>query len=255
MRTPTWWFPRTASMGGCGADSGPGAGEERSRTIGIRVLVVDDQAIVRAGFVAILTAETDMTVVGEAADGDAAVAMSAQLAPDLVLMDIRMPGMDGLTATRLITSHGSGSRVLVLTTFDLDAYVYEALRAGASGFLLKDSEPEDLLAAIRVVASGDGVLAPAVTGRLIAAFARGASFAPEITGALESLTSREREILVLVATGLSNAEIGARLEVAVGTVKVHVSSVLNKLSLRDRVQATIFAYESGLVRPSVTPAL
>ncbi|WP_229076956.1 response regulator transcription factor, partial [Actinoplanes sp. DH11] len=134
----------------------------------MRVLVVDDQAIVRAGFVAILTAEADMTVVGEAADGDAAVAMSAQLAPDLVLMDIRMPGMDGLTATRLITNHGSGARVLVLTTFDLDAYVYEALRAGASGFLLKDSEPEDLLTAIRVVASGDGVLAPAVTGRLIA---------------------------------------------------------------------------------------
>ncbi|MER5276924.1 response regulator transcription factor [Streptomyces sp. NPDC002809] len=215
----------------------------------IRVLVVDDQAIVRAGFAAILTAESDMTVVGEAADGDAAVSMAAELAPDLVLMDIRMPGMDGLTATRLITRHGSRTKVLVLTTFDLDAYVYEALRAGSSGFLLKDSEPEDLLAAIRVVVSGDGVLAPAVTGRLIAAFAHGAPVGPEIGGALTSLTPREREIMTLVATGLSNTEIGERLGVAMGTVKAHVSAVLNKLSLRDRVQATIFAYESGLIRP------
>ncbi|MGY0071328.1 response regulator [Streptomyces sp. QTS137] len=219
----------------------------------IRALVVDDQTIVRAGFVAILDAEADMTVVGEAADGDAAVAMTAELTPDLVLMDIRMPGMDGLTATRLITRHSSRTRVLVLTTFDLDAYVYEALRAGASGFLLKDSEPDALLAAIRIVASGDGVLAPAVTGRLIAAFAHGAPVPAEGTGALGRLTHREREILTLVATGLSNAEIGARLGLAVGTVKVHVSAVLGKLGLRDRVQATIFAYESGLIRPSGMP--
>ncbi|MHC3455339.1 response regulator [Streptomyces prasinus] len=216
----------------------------------IRVLVADDQTIVRAGFVAILTAEADMTVVGEAAEGDAAVAMAAELAPDLVLMDIRMPGMDGLTATRLITRHSNHPRVLVLTTFDLDAYVYEALRAGASGYLLKDAEPEALLVAIRGVAAGDGVLAPAVTGRLIAAFAQGAPVSPETTGALSSLTRREREILTLVATGLSNAEIGERLGLALGTVKVHVSAVLNKLGLRDRVQATIFAYESGLIRPS-----
>ncbi|WP_461028943.1 response regulator [Streptomyces sparsus] len=221
--------------------------------MGIRVLVVDDQAIVRAGFVAILTAEADITVVGEAADGDAAVSMAAELAPDLVLMDIRMPGMDGLTATRLITRQSDRTRVLVLTTFDLDAYVYEALRAGASGFLLKDSEPDDLLSAIQVVASGDGVLAPAVTRRLIAAFAQGAPVHTEVAGVLGRLTHREREILILVGTGLSNAEIGARLGLAVGTVKMHVSAVLSKLALRDRVQATIFAYESGLIRPSGTP--
>ncbi|MFI6862442.1 response regulator [Streptomyces sp. NPDC050421] len=215
----------------------------------IRLLVVDDQAIVRAGFTAILTAETDMTVVGEAADGDAAVAMAADLAPDLVLMDIRMPGMDGLMATRLITRHHSLIKVLVLTTFDLDAYVYEALRAGSSGFLLKDTEPEALLAAVRVVVSGDGVLAPAVTGRLIEAFAHGAPVAPETSGALHSLTPREREILILVATGLTNMEIGERLGLALGTVKVHVSAILAKLGLRDRVQATICAYESGLIRP------
>ncbi|MCX2928042.1 response regulator [Streptomyces sp. NEAU-W12] len=220
----------------------------------IRLLVVDDQAIVRAGFVAILGAEDDMVVVGEAAEGDTAVSMAAELAPDLVLMDIRMPGMDGLTATRLITRHSGGTRVLVLTTFDLDAYVYEALRAGASGFLLKDSEPDDLLSAIRIVASGDGVLAPAVTRRLIAAFAHGAPVHANVAEVLDRLTHREREILVLVATGLSNAEIGARLELTVGTVKVHVSAVLSKLALRDRVQATIFAYESGLIRPSGTQA-
>lgn len=190
-----------------------------------------------------------MTVVGEAADGEAAVAMAAEFTPDLVLMDIRMPGMDGLTATRLITRHNSRTKVLVLTTFDLDAYVYDALRAGSSGFLLKDSEPEALLTAIRTVVSGDGVLAPAVTGRLIAAFAHGAPVAPEVSGALDSLTHREREILTLIATGLSNTEIGERLGLAMGTVKAHVSAVLNKLSLRDRVQATILAYESGLIRP------
>ncbi|MFI8201205.1 response regulator [Streptomyces sp. NPDC085937] len=216
----------------------------------IRVLVADDQAIVRAGFTAILAAEPDITVVGEAADGGAAVAMAAELEPDLVLMDIRMPGMDGLAATRLITRNSRRVRVLVLTTFDLDAYVYDALRAGSSGYLLKDSEPDALLHAIRVVAAGDGVLAPAVTGRLIAAFSQGAPVPAGTTAAVDSLTSREREVLTLVATGLSNAEIGDRLGLALGTVKVHVSAVLGKLNLRDRVQATIFAYESGLIRPS-----
>lgn len=235
------------------AGEGPRTDKARRSAIGIRLLVVDDQAIVRAGFVAILGAEDDITVVGEAAEGATAVSMAAELAPDLVLMDIRMPGMDGLTATRLITRHSSRTRVLVLTTFDLDAYVYEALRAGASGFLLKDSEPEDLLSAIRVVASGDGVLAPAVTRRLIEAFAHGAPVHADAAEVLDRLTHREREILVLVATGLSNAEIGARLELAVGTVKVHVSAVLSKLALRDRVQATIFAYESGLIRPAGIP--
>ncbi|MEV7015821.1 DNA-binding response regulator [Streptomyces sp. DH-12] len=216
----------------------------------IRVLVADDQAMIRAGFTAILAAEPDITVVGEATDGGTAVAMAAELQPDLVLMDIRMPGMDGLTATRLITRNGSPVRVLVLTTFDLDAYVYDALRAGSSGYLLKDSDPDELLNAIRVVAAGDGVLAPAVTGRLIAAFAQGAPVSARTTAAVDSLTPRERETLTLVATGLTNAEIGERLGLAVGTVKVHVSAVLGKLNLRDRVQATIFAYESGLIRPS-----
>jgi DNA-binding NarL/FixJ family response regulator len=219
----------------------------------MRVLVVDDQAIVRTGFVAILNAEDDITVVGEAADGEAAVTMTAELDPDLVLMDIRMPGMDGLTATRLITRNGSRAKVLVLSTFDLDAYVYDALRAGASGFLLKDAGSDDLLSAIRVVASGDSVLAPAVTRRLIAAFSQGAPVQAEVAGALECLTHREREVLILVATGLSNAEISERLGLAVGTVKVHVSAVLSKLALRDRVQLTIFAYDSGLVRPSGMP--
>lgn len=246
---PAGVLPLVAAMGECEAGTRPSMSEDRGCAISIRVLVVDDQAIVRAGFAAILSAEADMTVVGEAADGDAAVAMAADLTPDLVLMDIRMPGMDGLTATRLITRHSSRTKVLVLTTFDLDAYVYDALRAGSSGFLLKDSEPEALLAAIRIVFSGDGVLAPAVTGRLIAAFAHGASVTPEISGALDRLTHREREIMTLVATGLSNTEIGERLGLAMGTVKAHVSAVLNKLSLRDRVQATILAYESGLIRP------
>ncbi|MFI7498797.1 response regulator [Streptomyces sp. NPDC049687] len=220
----------------------------------IRVMVVDDQAVVRAGFAAIVDAEPDLSVVGEAADGATAVALAEQEAPDVVLMDIRMPGMDGLTAARLITALDSRPRVLVLTTFDLDAYVYEALRAGSSGFLLKDALPEDVLSAIRVVASGDGILAPAVTRRLISAFAHGAPLPPTITGALERLTAREREVLVLIASGLTNAEIGLQLGVTTGTVKSHVNALLTKLALRDRVQATILAYETGLIRPRTAGA-
>ncbi|GAA3635763.1 response regulator [Streptomyces chitinivorans] len=216
------------------------------------MLVVDDQAVVRAGFAAIVDAEPDLSVVGEAGDGATAVELAAELGPDVVLMDIRMPGMDGLTATRLITGGPSGARVLVLTTFDLDSYVFEALCAGASGFLLKDARADDLLAAVRVVASGDGILAPAVTGRLIAAFAQGAPVRPEAGRALERLTPREREVLLLVASGLTNAEIGERLGVSTGTVKTHVNALFGKLGLRDRVQATILAYDTGLIRPRTT---
>ncbi|MCZ0985919.1 response regulator [Streptomyces diastatochromogenes] len=213
------------------------------------MIVVDDQAVVRAGFAAIVDAEPDLIVVGEAGDGATAVSLATAEAPDLVLMDIRMPGMDGLTATRLITAPENGPRVLVLTTFDLDEYVYEALRAGASGFLLKDAQPEDLLTAIRVVASGDGILAPTVTRRLIRTFAQGARQVPTVTGVFEHLTPREREVLLKIASGLTNAEIGAELGVTTGTVKTHVNGLLSKLGLRDRVQATILAYESGLIRP------
>ncbi|MFI1925443.1 MULTISPECIES: response regulator transcription factor [unclassified Streptomyces] len=218
------------------------------------MLVVDDQAVVRAGFAAIVDAEPDLTVVGEAGDGASAVELAGREAPDVVLMDIRMPGMDGLTATRLITAPESGPRVLVLTTFDLDAHVYEALRAGASGFLLKDAQPEELLTALRVVASGDGILAPAVTRRLIDTFAQGAPAPPVVTGALGGLTPREREVLLHIASGLANAEIAAVLGVTTGTVKTHVNALLTKLGLRDRVQATILAYESGLIRPRGAPA-
>ncbi|MGK5446082.1 response regulator [Streptomyces radiopugnans] len=218
----------------------------------VRVLVVDDQAVVRAGFAAIVDAEPDLSVVGEAGDGATAVELTAELDPDVVLMDIRMPGMDGLTATRLIAGGPARARVLVLTTFDLDSYVFEALCAGASGFLLKDARADDLLAAVRVVASGDGILAPAVTGRLIAAFAQGGPVRPEAGGALERLTPREREVLLLVASGLTNAEIGERLGVSTGTVKTHVNALFGKLGLRDRVQATILAYDTGLIRPRTT---
>ncbi|MBP2047094.1 DNA-binding NarL/FixJ family response regulator [Streptomyces griseochromogenes] len=214
------------------------------------MIVVDDQAVVRAGFAAIVDAEPDLTVVAEAGDGATAVSLACAEEPDLVLMDIRMPGMDGLTATRLITAPANGPRVLVLTTFDLDEYVYEALRAGASGFLLKDAQPEELLSAIRVVAAGEGILAPAVTRRLIDAFAQGVPQPASDAGGLGQLTPREREVLLKIASGLTNAEIGAELGVTTGTVKTHVNALLSKLGLRDRVQATILAYESGLVRPS-----
>ncbi|WP_348775123.1 response regulator transcription factor [Solwaraspora sp. WMMD791] len=216
--------------------------------IGIRVIVVDDQPVVAAGFVAIIDAEPDLTVVGTAGDGAAAVSAAARLRPDVVVMDIRMPGMNGITATRLLTARG-GPRVLVLTTFDLDAYVFEALRAGASGFLLKDAEPNELLAAIRIVAGGESLLAPAVTSRLIAAFVAGQPAEAVPPPAVAGLTPREREVLRLVAQGLSNAEAAARLGVGVGTVKSHVNAVLGKLGVRDRVQATIVAYDAGLVSP------
>jgi DNA-binding NarL/FixJ family response regulator len=214
-------------------------------------MVVDDQPVVRAGFAAIIDAEPDLDVVAQAGDGAAAVSLAAQARPDVVLMDVRMPGMDGLTATRLLTSTGDGARVLVLTTFDLDEYVFEALRCGASGFLLKDARPAELVDAIRVVAAGEGMLAPAVTRRLIDAFASGTvtRVAPAGGPVLDTLTPRELDVLTLLVRGMSNAEIGEALGVATGTVKAHVNAVLGKLGVRDRVQATILAYDLGLVRP------
>jgi DNA-binding NarL/FixJ family response regulator len=213
-------------------------------------MVVDDQPVVRAGFAAIVDAEPDLEVVGEAADGLAAIEMAARVTPDVVLMDIRMPGMDGLAATARLTDGAAPPRVLVLTTFDQDAYVYEALRSGASGFLLKDAQPADLLAAIRLVADGEAMLAPSVTRRLIDTFAAGGLVtAPTDDARLAGLTPRERQVLVQIATGLSNAEIGAALGVATGTVKAHINALLAKLGVRDRVQATIMAYDLGLVRP------
>ena len=216
----------------------------------VRVLIVDDQALVRSGFRMILEARDDLEVVGEAENGAQALELARVLAPDVVLMDVRMPVLDGVEATRRLLESGSGARVIILTTFDLDEYVFEALRAGASGFLLKDVQPAQLADAIRVVASGEALLAPSVTRRLLDRFA--ASFdASEIKPPpeLDSLTPRELEILRLIAGGLSNAEIAAELVVSETTVKTHVSSVLRKLQLRDRVQAVVLAYEAGLVRP------
>jgi DNA-binding NarL/FixJ family response regulator len=221
----------------------------------IRVLIADDQTLVRAGFRVILEGQSDIKVVAEAGDGQEAVELAVRHRPDVVLMDIRMPRLDGLGATRqLLSGPAAGcSRVLVLTTFDLDDYVYEALRAGASGFLLKDVRREDLVNAVRVVAAGDALLAPSVTRRLIAEFAnRPAANAPP-PGRLSTLTAREREALELLARGLSNAEMAEQLFVSEHTVKTHVSNVLAKLGLRDRVQAVICAYESGLVRPGALP--
>ncbi|MFC9888446.1 response regulator [Streptomyces pilosus] len=219
----------------------------------LRVLVADDQGIVRAGFAAVIDAEEDMTVVGEAADGAEAVRLTAESAPDVVVMDVRMPELDGIAATRIITGRPDAPRVLVLTTFDLDAYVFEALRAGASGFLLKDVYASELLRGIRVVAAGESVLAPSATRRLIGHYASGAVAGgpgERSHGALDGLTDRERGVLALVASGLTNAEIAAQLGITVGTVKSHVNAVLRKLGLRDRVQATILAYDLGLARPN-----
>jgi DNA-binding NarL/FixJ family response regulator len=228
---------------------------ERDHGLVIRVLVADDQPLVRNGFRMILDAEDDVEIVGEASDGFAAVDLAARHRPDVVLMDVRMPNLDGVEATRRIAesqdpSDGCPVHVLVLTTFDLDEYVVEALRAGASGFLLKDVTPEDLVTAIRVVAAGDAVVAPSVTRRLLDRFAsnlpRASSSPPP---GLDALTEREAEVLALVARGLSNAEIAQRLVVAETTVKTHVGRILMKLGLRDRVQAVVFAYEVGLVQP------
>jgi DNA-binding NarL/FixJ family response regulator len=215
----------------------------------IRVLLADDQAMVRAGFRLILAAEPDITVVGEAADGMQAVAAARRLRPDVTLMDIRMPRLDGIAATRrLVREDPAATRVVVLTTFDVDSHVYDALRAGASGFLLKAAPPEDLVQAIRVVADGAGLLDPAVTRRVIEQFARSPTPAP-VPAEVATLTERELEVLHEVARGLSNAEIAASLFVSEATVKTHVARMLTKLRLRDRVQAVVYAYECGLVHP------
>jgi DNA-binding NarL/FixJ family response regulator len=216
----------------------------------IRVLLADDQALVRAGFRALLDAEEDIEIVGEAGDGAAAVRLAKATHPDLILMDIRMPHVDGLEATRQIAAEAvlADCRVVILTTFDLDEYVFEALRVGASGFLLKDTEPADLIRGVRAVAAGDALLSPKVTRRLIAEFAgRAKTPAPR---QLDQLTDREREVMALVGAGLSNEEIAAQLFVSPATAKTHVSRAMVKLGARDRAQLVVFAYEAGLVRPS-----
>jgi DNA-binding NarL/FixJ family response regulator len=216
----------------------------------IRVLVADDQGLVRAGFVKLLDAEDDMRVVGEASDGSEAIDQAAVTTPDVVLMDIRMPHVDGIEATRRIRLQPNPPRVVILTTFDLDEYVFDAIKAGASGFLLKDAPADQLVGGVRLVASGEALLAPSITRRLIEEFAKrpprpAADGPPE----LAELTSREREIMTLVARGMSNGEIAGRLVVGESTVKTHVGNILMKLDLRDRVQAVVLAYETGLVQP------
>jgi len=219
----------------------------------IRVLLADDQALVRSGFQMILSAQPKIEVVGEAESGRQAIDLANRLAPDVILMDVRMPNIDGLEATRRLVELGTTARIVILTTFDLDEYVYAAIRAGASGFLLKDVRPHQLVEAIEVVAAGDALLAPSVTQRLLVRFAETLARPEERASELSLLTERELEVLTLVAAGLSNAELAERLFLSETTVKTHVSSVLRKLSLRDRVQAVVLAYEAGLVRPGTTP--
>jgi len=218
----------------------------------ITVLIADDQPLQRMGFRMLLDSSTETTVLGEAGHGAEAVRQAAALSPDVVLMDIRMPGMDGIEATQRIVAAGGRSRVLILTTFDLDEYAYSALRAGASGFLLKDALPDELLAGIRAVAAGDAVVAPAMTRRLLGAFTR--QLAPDARdeARLTALSAREREVLLDMATGLTNSEIAAHLSLSESTVKTHVSRVLAKTGARDRVHAVIIAYDAGLVRPAGT---
>jgi DNA-binding NarL/FixJ family response regulator len=215
----------------------------------IRVLIVDDQALVRAGFRAILELQDDIEVVGEAGDGGKAVALARELRPDVVLMDIRMPGVDGIEATRLIAGDGETPRILILTTFDLDEYVYEALKAGASGFLLKDAPRDQLIGGIRTIAAGDTLLAPTLVRRLVEDFVRRPRPGARPPQSLHDLTKRELEVLILIARGLANSEIASRLFVSEATVRTHVTHILAKLNLRDRIQAVVLAYESGLVQP------
>ncbi|MFC8583514.1 MULTISPECIES: response regulator [unclassified Streptomyces] len=217
----------------------------------IRVVLADDQTLVRAGFRSILSDEEDIEVVGEAGDGERAIGLARELRPDVVLMDIRMPVLDGLEATRRITADArlEGVRVVVLTTFDADDHVYGALRAGASGFLVKDTEPMELLHAVRVVARGDALISPAVTRRLIAEFAGRADRRPDPSPRLNALTEREREVLGLVGAGLSNDEIAGRLVLSPATAKTHVSRIMTKLAVRDRAQLVVLAYESGMITP------
>jgi DNA-binding NarL/FixJ family response regulator len=220
---------------------------------GTSILLVDDQPMLRMGYRMIFDAQRDLTVVGEAENGLEAIALTDRLRPDVVMMDVRMPGLDGVQATERIVDSGSGSKIIILTTFDLDEYAYGALRAGASGFLLKDAPPADMLSAIRSVATGDAVVAPSVTRRLLATFAHrlpDPGQTDQVDPRVVSLTPRERELLLEVAHGLSNAEIAARLVLSEATVKTHVGRILAKLGLRDRVQIVVFAYETGLVRPS-----
>lgn len=215
----------------------------------VRVLLADDQALVRSGFAMILGAQPDIEIVGESEDGEQAVADTARLGPDVVIMDIQMPKMDGVAATRSIAGRPDHARVIVVTTFDIEEYVYAALRAGASGFLLKNSPPEELVRAVRVVAAGDSLLAPKVTTQLIEAFCKRAPVQTVLSREVDQLTPRELEVLGLVAQGLSNSEIAQRLVVSLGTVRTHVAHILLKLKLRDRVQAVVLAYETGIVTP------
>ncbi|TYB40164.1 response regulator transcription factor [Actinomadura chibensis] len=219
----------------------------------MRVLVADDQALVRGSFRVLLDTAPGLRTVGEAGTGAEAVRLAERERPDVVLMDVRMPEMDGIEATRRICSDVPGVRVLILTTFDLDAYVYSALRAGASGFLLKDTPPADLLSAVRVVASGESLLAPSVTRRLIAEFVRRPGPSPDAPPALDALTDREREVLTLIARGLSNSELAAHLHLSPATVKTHIGHLLSKLQARDRAQLVIAAYESRLIHPQCPP--